>query len=834
MSHHAPRFASPRHRPAAAATAAVVIMLVAIPAAFAYSDSGGRGSALQAPIDAGDDVATHLVISEVMTGGVSASDEFVELYNPTAVELPLDGLELVYVTASGATLTRKATWGTDDPGIPAGGHLLVANESGAFSALADATYAAGLSATGGSVALRVAGDVTAMDAVGWGTAASTWLEGTPSVAPSAQHSLERLPGGAEGSTQDTDDNAADFVDREIPDPQNRAAPPVPSAGPTPTPVPTDSPTHTPTPTPMPTPIPTPLFTSTPTPSSVSSIEAARALANGTAVTIEGVALTDSAFADGGGFVSDGTGGIAVLLGDGTFARGDHLRVSGTLDDRYAQRTIRSSADGVLVLGTGAEPTAATASTGSIGELLEGELVEVAGALQGGATVLSGARAFDLDDGSGAIRIYVGDATGLDTAGWTSGLQIRVRGVVGQRDSSGTGTSGYRVMPRDQADLLVQGTPTPAPTSSPSASPSASASASPAAQPLLTIAQARVAGKNDLVRVRGVVTLPTGLMDPGSAALQDDTGAIFLRPSDEAGSLSVGQQVELIGTRSSWTGMESIRLSVPPTVIGSGPLPEPIDRATGEVGEAEEALLIRVQGELTSGPQRTSAQNLIFDLDDGSGPLRVYISPRSGIDVSGIAPGTQLVITGVLLQETTGQQPLRGYRLWPAAPSDVTVSAAVLPESVESAAPTSSGGVLGGGTTPHPDRTAAATVSARPQPVPRLTLAMPTMSAAVVVTAAPREPAGPEGSPLPPAVPAALAAAALAGAGGLLARNGFGERLAALLPRPEPMDEQHEAAPTPELGVHRTVPGELLPLSVVPRTDGAEDRTPEHGRILPRT
>ena len=489
----------------------------------------------------------------------------------------------------------------------------------------------------------------------------------------------------------------------------------------------------------------------------------------------------------------------------------------------------------MVLGTGDEPTAATASTGSIGEQLEGELVEVAGALQGGATVLSGARAFDLDDGSGAIRIYVGDATGLETAGWTSGVQIRIRGVVGQRDSSGSGTGGYRIMPRDQADLLAEGTPTPTPSSSASASPSASASASPPAQPLLTVAQARAAGKNDRVRVRGVVTLPTGLMDPGSAALQDGTGAIFLRPSDEAGSLSIGQQVELVGTRSSWTGMESIRISEPPTVIASGPLPEPAERATGEVGEAEEALLIRVQGAVTSGPRRTSAQNVIFDLDDGSGPLRVYVSPRSAISISGIAPGAQLVITGVLLQETTGQQPLRGYRLWPRSASDVTVTAAALPQVADGESPESSGGVLGVGSTPGPDRTAAPTVSARPQPMPRLTLAMPTRSAAVVVTAVPREPAGPDGSPLPPAVPAALAAVALAGAGGLLARHGFGERIAALLPRPEALDQQLGAAPAPDLAIPPPATGELLPLSVVPRVQvGAENREPEHGRILPRT
>ena len=33
-------------------------------------------------------LSDHLVVSEVVTGGVSASDEFIEIYNPTAAALP--------------------------------------------------------------------------------------------------------------------------------------------------------------------------------------------------------------------------------------------------------------------------------------------------------------------------------------------------------------------------------------------------------------------------------------------------------------------------------------------------------------------------------------------------------------------------------------------------------------------------------------------------------------------------------------------------------------------------------------------------------------------------
>ncbi|MGH2381241.1 MAG: lamin tail domain-containing protein, partial [Candidatus Limnocylindria bacterium] len=122
--------------------------------------------------------ATHLVVSEVVTGGTSASDELIELYNPTPAALPLEGLELVYVSASGATVNRRAAWELGAPHLPAGSHLLVANELGIYAAIADATYASGMAATGGSVALRIQGAGSAIDAVGWGTSVSTWLEGT--------------------------------------------------------------------------------------------------------------------------------------------------------------------------------------------------------------------------------------------------------------------------------------------------------------------------------------------------------------------------------------------------------------------------------------------------------------------------------------------------------------------------------------------------------------------------------------------------------------------------------------------------------------------------------
>ena len=564
---------------------------------------GLPGGATAAPAD-------HLVVSEVVTGGASASDELIELHNPTASSLPLEGLELIYVTASGATISRRTAWDAGAASVPPGGHVLVANEAGAFAPIADALYASGMAATGGSVAIRIMGATSAIDAVGWGTATSTWREGDSAVVPDAGSSIERLPGGDLGSSHDTDDNASDFVARVVPEPQNLASPPTPAPGggdPVSTPIP-------PVPTPIPTPVPP---EPTPIPPPATPIAAARSAADGTELTIEGVALTGSGFHDGGGFVADASGGIAVLVTDGAFTRGTLLRITGEIDDRFAQRTLRADGQAVVSVGPGTAPAPRLLATGSVGEETEGELVDIAGTIVGGATTLTTAVAFDVDDGSGPTRVLVGTDTGIDTTIWKAGVGLELNGVAGQRDSTGSGTAGYRVMPRDAADIMriEPGSPTASP--SPPGSPTESPASSAAPGALLTIEGARALPKNARARVRGVVTLPTGVVDESSAIIQDGSGAILLRLGDDVGRLTLGQLVEVAGTRSTKSGMETLRVTEAPTKIGSGSPPSPARIRTGSAGEALEAHLVTVRGALVANARKASSGSVSFEIDDGS-------------------------------------------------------------------------------------------------------------------------------------------------------------------------------------------------------------------------
>ncbi|HEY8170983.1 MAG TPA: hypothetical protein VIH24_07790 [Candidatus Limnocylindria bacterium] len=618
------------------------------------------GAAAVAPPD-------HLVISEVVTGGASASDELIELYNPTSGPLPLEGLELIYASASGVTISRRAAWEVGGPEVPAGGHVLVANQAGLFAPIADATYASGMAATGGSVAIRILGATSSIDAAGWGTATGAWLEAVPAVAPAAGSSIERLPGGAAGSWQDTDLNAADFVERTVPEPQNLASAPTPADDPVaPTPLPTAQPPTPEPPGPDPTPpvLPTPVATP-PAPATV-SLAMARGLADGTTVSVEGVALTGSDFHDGGGFVADASGGIAVIVTDGEFARGTVVRLTGELDDRFSQRTLRVAGAAIEALGTGGDTSVIQRPTGAIGEADEGTLVRVVGAIAGSASLLTTGVAFDVDDGSGTARLVVGSASGIDTSEWKSGTHLDVVGVLGQRDSTGSGTTGYRLMPRDAAD--VRAVLQPAASQSPDPTgpqPSPIPGDPPPSADVVSIAAARAAPRNARLVVRGVVTLPSGIVDAGTAVIQDATGAIVLRLGDDVGALRSGQRVEVFGSRSTKSGMETLRVTEPIRTLGSAALPPAPSLRSGDVAEEHEARLIVVRGALVTSARRATSGSATFDIDDGSGPLKVAIGAALSADTASLRSGTWVEVRGALGQQTTGSKPHAGYRLWPA-------------------------------------------------------------------------------------------------------------------------------------------------------------------------
>jgi lamin tail-like protein len=745
-----------------------------------------------------------LLVSEVQTGGASASDEFAEITNAGPSTVDLAGLEIVYATSSGSTVTRKASWSTSLLLAP-GHHLLIANSLGVYAALADATYSGGFAATGGAIVLRAIGG-SPVDAVGWGDATNAFVEGTAVAAPAASSSAERRPGGLAGNTTDTNSNADDWFSQASPNPQSLAAPPAPAptgsptSPPTPPPSPTLAPTETPaaTPTPVPTgapsptetvaptstpgmtpevtptpsttptdtpaptdptvptdppaasppptgsPAPTPAPTespaSTPTPTETPaptdtsaptasaqptatpipsvSIAAGRLQADGTTARVVGLLTTDLGALESArkGFVQDDTGGIALYLDAAlteVLPAGTLIDAIGTLDDRFAERTLRVRLADVVALGPAPLPAAVELATGAVGETAEGTRVTVHGEAVGAATELADGLGLMVDDGSGALRVIVG-ADALQGATVPSGSMVVVVGPVGQRDSSGTGLAGYRIHATGAGEFAVLSPPTPSPTPDPTPAPSEAATATPgptvtpaptrtptpsalptqtpaptatpsptstpgpSVPPSISILEARGASIGSVVTVAGVVTAEGGrLGTPPLIAIADGTGGIVVRVPDGMATPARGATILVRGPLADPYGQVELRPGASGfTVTGRGSLPTPLQLRAAELGEATEGRLVELVGTVDATPRKGTSGDLVTDLLDPVGAeFRVVTDGSSGIVPSQLVKGTTYRVTGVLGQRASRKGALDGYRLYVRDPEDIVATPA---------------------------------------------------------------------------------------------------------------------------------------------------------------
>lgn len=199
-----------RRRTAAAATVAVMLAapLVAV---------GTAGSANASP------AGTGLVISEVYGGGgntgATLTNDFIELYNPTAAAISVAGMSVRYRSASGSGTGFTNLTGS----VPGNGHYLIQEAAGTGGTVAltdpDVVGTLAMSGTAGAVALVtgqgtvVPGGANTVDLVGFGSTA-VLNEGSPALGASNSASVSR-----DAARSDTDNNANDFT-AGTPDPQN--------------------------------------------------------------------------------------------------------------------------------------------------------------------------------------------------------------------------------------------------------------------------------------------------------------------------------------------------------------------------------------------------------------------------------------------------------------------------------------------------------------------------------------------------------------------------------------------------------------------------------------
>lgn len=185
--------------------------------------------------------ANHLLISEVQSGGSSASD-FIELYNPTGSAISLNGYSTQYRGGGAHDFEKKDFFAGSE--VKAKSYFLIAPISYAGSVSADFSVSFDLTAGGGTVFLvsattKLADDTavgeTVVDRLAYGSGDHLFPEAAAyAPAPGVGQSLERKAaatstaeslavGGAQeksGNSYDSNNNGADFVLRNSPRQQN--------------------------------------------------------------------------------------------------------------------------------------------------------------------------------------------------------------------------------------------------------------------------------------------------------------------------------------------------------------------------------------------------------------------------------------------------------------------------------------------------------------------------------------------------------------------------------------------------------------------------------------
>ena len=167
---------------------------------------------------------------------------------------------------------------------------------------------------------------------------------------------------------------------------------------------------------------------------------------------------------------------------------------------------------------------------------------------------------------------------------------------------------------------------------------------------ITIAEARSLPLGTTVTIDGSVTVPSGAFSSSTFdqgfAIQDRTGGIYVSVPDNLG-LQLREQVRVTGTLAD-TVLPGLLVLVDVSEIkvhGTGPKVRPQPVATGDVNETTEGRLVTITGTITQPVINDLPFGFIIFVNDGSGEVHSFVCASTGIDVSGLAPGQTVEITG---------------------------------------------------------------------------------------------------------------------------------------------------------------------------------------------
>lgn len=178
---------------------------------------------------------------------------------------------------------------------------------------------------------------------------------------------------------------------------------------------------------------------------------------------------------------------------------------------------------------------------------------------------------------------------------------------------------------------------------------------------LPLANIRTARSGQVITTTGTISAPPGVLGQNTLYLAGSGIQVYFSKGTWP-ILALGDVVSITGTLTSSLGESRLKIAAVTDVVkqktGMPPVPHQVD--TGVIDEAMEGTLVEIQGKVIQTSGAT------FYVDDGSGPIKVFIKTETGIQKPRMRQGDSATIIGVVSQTTAG------YRILPRFQSDVTV------------------------------------------------------------------------------------------------------------------------------------------------------------------
>ncbi len=168
----------------------------------------------------------------------------------------------------------------------------------------------------------------------------------------------------------------------------------------------------------------------------------------------------------------------------------------------------------------------------------------------------------------------------------------------------------------------------------------------------------------IVSITGVVSAPPNVLGKNTMYLAGSGVQVYLSSGTLPAS-PIGSHITLTGEVSSLAGETRIKVSSPAdiAVTSQAEAPQPQVVKTGDIGEAVEGFLVTTAGIVTRSSGAT------FYINDGSGDAKVVVKESTGIHKPKTSRGLAVAVTGVISQTQSG------YRILPRFPDDLAVAGA---------------------------------------------------------------------------------------------------------------------------------------------------------------